>query len=146
MSLKPLPNDPDKLRELLKSLKDKEMRLEADLAIKENPDYEDKIIQIILAMSDVRKAEKGLKLATQSDKEIKEEIKTREAQYKYFKNRAETAKCRLDELREGIDSDEMKSQKEQAVERLRDCYKENKPDELDLKKLVPSLEDYLDND
>lgn len=57
---KPLPTDVNELKELHSKLKDKEMRLEADLAIKDNPELEDVIVQLALATARAKKLKAGI--------------------------------------------------------------------------------------
>ena len=54
----------DELRDALKTLKDKEAKLEADLAIKEHPELEDAITPIILALHKVKVCDRKLSEVT----------------------------------------------------------------------------------
>jgi len=54
-AFKPLPTEPDELRDLLAKLKDKELKLEADLAIRDHSPLEDEITTIALAMGELKK-------------------------------------------------------------------------------------------
>jgi len=56
MAKKKLPTDVGMLREMLRKLRDREVRLEADLAIKEHPELEDAIIAVVLRLTDAKKA------------------------------------------------------------------------------------------
>jgi hypothetical protein len=56
-----LPTDPATLKEMLEKFKDKEMKLEADLAIRIHPTLEDYIIGVMVAMSEVKKRKEALK-------------------------------------------------------------------------------------
>jgi len=99
--MKELPTDPDKLHELLKKLKDKEAKLEADLAIQEHPELEDGITAVVLAMSACRKADRKFKLAEKPPVPEREHIESLEAQVEYYRSKLDAAETALAERVEG---------------------------------------------
>jgi predicted nucleic acid-binding Zn-ribbon protein len=58
---KNLPSDPEVLKERLQKLRDKEVKLEADLAIKDQPELEEGITHVVLAMYEVRKLDSAIR-------------------------------------------------------------------------------------
>lgn len=57
---KELPTDVAELRNLYDRLKDKEMKLEADLAITENPNVEEAITRVALSLAEVKKLDEQI--------------------------------------------------------------------------------------
>lgn len=58
-----LPTNVADLRTLLDAFKDKEIKLEADLCIRDNPDLEGMIIRIMLCIADIKNTENSLKIS-----------------------------------------------------------------------------------
>lgn len=133
------------LREMLKKLKDKEMKLEADLAIKEHPELEKGIIEVILLISDVRKAERGIKVIKRVDE--KKRMEVLKEQIEYCEKKLTAYRAALEEINSEDKTKRMRSDRELAVKKLNKCYKEWQEllvdSNVDLKKLIPPLEDYL---
>jgi len=65
-----LPTDVDTLKKMLQTLKDKEARLEADLAIKEHPEVEESVIRLALAMAEVRKLDIAIAKSPQPERDV----------------------------------------------------------------------------
>lgn len=80
---KPLPTEPSILTGLLNSLKDKEMKLEADLAIKDNPTLATNIQRLALATARLKKDTEGInKMQYESlDDRTRSEALVRRLQY-----------------------------------------------------------------
>lgn len=150
-TFKELPTDPQKLRELLKILKDKEMKLEADLAIRDQPDLEEGITKIVLAMSEVRKMDEAMR---KSDKPVSpEDQKAVEAlisQRNFYQGKADTLTKLILEKggREAEKFAEVVNIRREYVNQLQKVYHfvsdkfEQKG--INLRNLVPSLADFLD--
>ena len=85
--MKELPSDPVELRKLLVKLKDKEVRLEADLAIREHPELEEGIMMIVLSLSDAKKIAQGLKLVERPAEKIQTQVVSLQTQIKFYQNK-----------------------------------------------------------
>lgn len=85
--MKQLPNDPDKLREMLRKLKDREMLLEADLAIKECPELEQSITELVLCVADCRSVEKTSRVMRRTDEAARGRVDALRRQVEYHENK-----------------------------------------------------------
>ena len=146
--MKSLPTDPERLREMLEKLKDKEMRLEADLAIKDCPAMEQAITELVLCIADCRRAEKTATVVERSDAAVQKRIETLRSQIAYYENKIRTFKATLAEL-EDPDSDGPRFSEEAGKFRARlrkhfddwvDAFSERG---VELETLIPQLNDFL---
>ena len=148
---KPLPTDPEVLAGLLKSLKDKEMKLEADLAIKDNPNMATSIQRLALATARLKKDTEGInKMQYESlDDRQKSEAMVRRLQ---FLEKQQTITMQNLEERIGSSKDakkiiELYDHLEKGRRELSEAYsstKKNFEDHgLDLETLIPTTWDFL---
>jgi len=149
MKLKDLPKDPTKLKEMLAKLKDKEARLEADLAIKEHPEVESGIIAIILAFESAKRIEDTLKITIRPDAAKTAQINMIQAQITRLQNQIAAYKDQLEKLA-GPDGDKLvrkNANLTEAIEVFRKTFAEWKPqfDEhhVNMGELLPGIKKYL---
>lgn len=144
-----LPTDLVGLQTRLAMLKDREARLEADLAIRESPELEAKIIRLVILMTDVKKAEKEI---TVSDKPPSGNLKELEAlgnQLKFYQGKVDTLKARIEELSgdAGSKFSTLKTKKALALSKLQEEWDMMKADVekegVNLLTLLPTLADLL---
>lgn len=144
-----LPVDLEGLQARLAALKDKEARLEADLAIRDNSELESEIIRLVILMTDVKKAEKEI---TVSDKPPSGNLKELEAlgnQLKFYQGKVDTLKARIEELSgdAGSKFSSLKTKKESAIAKLQEEWDKAKPSfdaaGVQLLALLPTMADLL---
>jgi len=82
-----VPNDLERLRVLLVKLKNKEAKLEADLAIKENPEFEGAIISMMLKIADIKNYDKVIRMSVPTPGKLEGEIERIEKAIVYFTNK-----------------------------------------------------------
>ena len=135
---------PDQLRDTLAKLKDKESRLEADLAIKEHPELESEITPIVLALTQLKQCDKDL--AKNVNVEQQKTLKSLDNQILYFDRRV----AELHRQRSGI----LAASQVEKFEKLRDKWSttlktlvsqsSDKFDEfgVSLRQIIPSIEDF----
>lgn len=138
---KELPTDVDKLKEMLSKLKDKETRLEADLALRKHPELERGIISVCIALHDVRKAHDVLKViqlkSTDVDSKRVEQVKGLIALYeeqlagvegdtelaekkrKFYRSKVLSFKDALKGLESGADKQYMRLQRDLSAAKRR---------------------------
>ena len=138
---KELPTDPDELKQILIKLKDKEIRLEADLALRQQPTLEPAIISICIAIHDVKQADIALKVTqlqsgsvdnTKRLEQLTRLIKVYEANIAkvtadesikkvFYEQKIESCKMARRDLAKGADTKylRLKADRELAVQRLR---------------------------
>lgn len=164
-----LPDSPVELGELLRKLKDKETRLEADLAIKEFPELEIGITEVVLALSDVKKArelEKVTKASSMDSRRAEATLEqiaaaeakidalrlmdasaTRDRQISFYENRLAILKESIAENEEVEVIAEVRMSVAEATNRLKEIYaKWSEPFEengIDLPELIPALRELL---
>jgi len=167
-----LPESPVELAEMLRKLKDKEARLEADLAIKEHPKVEIGITEVVLALSDVKKArelEKVTKSSSMNSRRAEatlEQIKAAEEkiqelrlmneletnakttrQISFYENRLAVLKESIAESPEVEEIVEIKGSVDEAIGQLFTVYKKWEPAfesyGVDLCELVPALRELV---
>ena len=133
------------LKEALKTLKNKEARLEADLAIKEHPELEDSITPIVLALTKFNDWDK--KLTSVADPSWTKEIKSVEKQLIFYRKRVldlEASHCSL------LSSSEVPTLREGrnlAAQELRETLSQHSPNfssvGITADAIIPSLEDFV---
>ena len=154
---------------MLRKLKDKETRLEADLAIKEFPELEIGITEVVLALSDVKKARELEKVAKSSSMNsrraeatldqitaaeekidalrLMDASPTRDRQISFYENRLAILKESIAENEEVEIISEVRMSVDEAISRLREVFsKWAEPfDEkgIDLPELIPALRELL---
>jgi len=146
---KGIPTDPEELREMLKKLKDKESRLEADLAIKEHPELEQGITCLILAMVDVKKVDQQLRVTKRPASGNEAQVAALTKQIAFYKNKMEAAQATLDELTGGSGKKltTLNTKQCEALGELRKQYDEWADAfgdaGVDMFDMIPSLQDYV---
>jgi len=150
---KQLPTDTDELRNLYDKLKDKEMKLEADLAIKEHPEVEEAIIKVALALADVKKMDEQIHKAPKAaDLTTQSKLEALINRANYLKNQLEIVEQQI--LRTGgTDAERLTSLKKQrdcsfrqlvtVFEKAQEVFGRY---ELDLRKVVPSISDFIQSE
>ncbi len=96
--IKQLPTDLPLLREKLQNCKNKEIRLEADLAIKDFPDYENEIATVALTLFEYVKALQNTKSADRPGKDQQAQIKALSTQIKFYESKLQDAQTTLTNL------------------------------------------------
>tara|TARA_R110002020_G_scaffold123580_19_gene280295 strand:- start:1061 stop:1579 length:519 start_codon:yes stop_codon:yes gene_type:complete len=90
------------LRQQLQTLKNKELKLEADLAIREYPEAEVALIKIALALFEFNKATHALKVSEKPDEITRKKLEVLANNLRYHENKIETFKTMLsDALQDG---------------------------------------------
>ena len=132
------------LREALQTLKDKEAKLEADLAIKEHPELEDAITPIILALHKVKLCDR--KLSEVTNISWQKEVKEVTLQLQYFRRRVLACEGVRDKLLESSEAPAIQADRQSHADNLRDLVSESTGRFTDagisLHNLIPSLEDF----
>ena len=170
--LQNLPDSREAQEAYLAKLRDRETRLEADLAIKENPELEDAIIEIAVLLAEIRRIDGMLFTINRSTIDNKVSIKSNEDLIKFYGNKIrelreqeETDRVRqlvklytdkidgyksmLDKLKAGntIRGLEMKSAKRIVISNLRtkvNEWREKFDDKAsNVLELIPSLDEYI---
>lgn len=135
---------PEQLREALRSLRDKEARLEADLAIKEHPELEAEITPIVLALTQLKVCDK--ELTASIDVSGQKELKAVEAQLIYFKRRVRELEQVREKLIASSKSARLEERRESCAEELNDILMASVPKfeavGVSIHQIVPSLEDF----
>jgi hypothetical protein len=145
-----LPTDPAQLREMYEKLKDKEMRLEADLAIKEHPEVEEGITRVALALSDVKKLDQSILKAEKPDDEAsRREVEALVNRAAHLRNQLEVAESQLRE-KAGKAGDRMIDLRrardvsfQQLIRVFKAAEKVFEEHSLDLAKIIPSISDFV---
>lgn len=99
--LKDIPSNPEDLKAYYKKLKDKELRLEGDLAINDDPDLEDAIMGIILALHDVKEIDSKIRVVERPSADVESRIVALKGQVALYESRLEAVKATLKELESG---------------------------------------------
>jgi hypothetical protein len=148
---KPLPNDPDKLKLMLEQLRDKEAKLEADLAIKDHPELEAAITKLILAIADLKKVEAAvLKADKPGTLQEQRQLEALQLQVRVQTGRLRTLEDLLKEKGgpSGLRWLDLKDIRKQYSAQLYDIYRAVVVSFLehgiDLQKVMPSVLDYVE--
>lgn len=143
-----IDNSISPLKEKLKKLKNKELKLEADLAIREYPEVEDAICRIALALNDYDKSAKTLKVMKAS-KSDKEKIEAFKLQIKYHEEKIRNLEACVSGLLGG-DGEKYKkllAKKEKAKKEVLDAMTETGPifesNSVKILELIPRLREIL---
>ena len=135
----------DELKSALKSLKNKEAKLEADLAIKEHPELEGAITPIVLALNKFNAWNK--ELSDVSDPAWTKELKSTESQLAFYRKRVQTLEELRDKLLSDSEAPQIQSSRDEAERELRDIIirHENSFSLVGISPeyLIPSLEDFI---
>lgn len=133
------------LRKMLKALKNKETKLEADLAIKEHPELEDTITPIVLALNNLKICSK--KLSQVSDPAWNKKVKTCEQQLVFFRKRVSDLEAELSDLLESSEAPALIAKRDEAAGELKNILEKCENDfslaGIKADDLIPSLEDYV---
>lgn len=89
---KSLPTNPMELKKLLEKLKDEEIKLEADLAIKKNPEIEDGIVAVIVHLSEVKRLDRILVAVDKPQESAENRADTLDRRRRYFESKLADAK------------------------------------------------------
>ncbi len=150
VGFKKLPNDPAALADRLRRLKDKEARLEADLAIKDHPALEAAITHVVLAMADVRKMDATLLRSNKPAKlEDRKQVEALVKQIEFYKHKLTTAKELLRE-KGGRDAEkyaETRQSRVKAFNQLQFIFEQAsevfESQGLNLTQVIPSIADFI---
>jgi len=133
------------LRKMLKALKNKEAKLEADLAIKEHPELEDSITPIVLALNNLKSCSK--KLSQVSDPAWSKQVKSCEQQLVFFKKRVANLETELSELLSSSEAPALIEKRDEAAGELRSILEKCEMDfslaGIKADDIIPSLEDFV---
>ena len=146
---KALPTNGLELRAMIEKLKDKEARLEADLAIREHPRLEDGIMTLVLAMSDVRKLDGQIKITDRPSRDTTRERDRLEKLITFYEGKIATCRSQLESVSDGSDAKfiSLRKDRAEASARLQDHMNEWADAfgdvDVDICKLIPSLHDLL---
>jgi len=147
---KELPTDPDDLRKLYDRLKDKEMKLEADLAIKEHPQVEEAITRVALALAEVKKLDEQIQKADKPDdlaeRRKMEALVTRA---NHLRRQLEIAEDQIRELggKSAEKLSELRMNRDRSFSQLCQIFTHSQgvlsDYELDLPGVLPSIADFI---
>jgi len=143
---KRLPTDLSGLRKLLRSLKDREIRLEADLAIKDHPEMEDAVISVMVRVADAQKAKTQLDAVRPTDVEECSRIIALQRQATYFRERLKTLEEAMKEAAgEKFTGFQAKYDQAQTLLSAEYLKRQRVFDEhgISLRELLPCLDEYL---
>lgn len=147
---KELPTDPAELQALYEKLKDKEMRLEADLAIKEYPEIEEIITKVALGLADVKKLDDKIQKATKpEDPEERKQIEALVNRRQHLQQQLDLCEAQIKEKggKEINKLIELKQQRDLSFDQLASIYTvahELLGDhELRLATVLPSITDFI---
>lgn len=135
------------LREKLKKLKDKEVKLEADLAIREQPELEKQIIDLILTVSDLKKVDKNIKISSGVSVDVDSRLEANNRLIKFYESKIRVLRDTNKELSSGDGKYvKLREEREKLVMRLKGKFKEvtDSFDKVNFQELVPSLSEYLE--
>ncbi len=149
---KELTTDPEILAKLLVTLKDKEAKLEADLAIKECPELEAGITQVVLVMNEVRRLDasimKNPKPETEEDQRAVEVLCN---QLEFYRHKLAAVESSLQEKggKAAKKYAELRRNRREALKQLSTIFsgvgEVFASKGIDLKQLLPSIADFTEN-
>ena len=96
--IRKLPEDIEEIRSRMEKMKNKELRLEGDLAIHEFPDAEMEVSQVCLTMFELSKAQALLKSAARPGKDVTVELKALRTQLEIHERKVAAIQEKIDEL------------------------------------------------
>jgi len=144
---KALPTDPKVLASMLAALKDKEAKLEADLAIKEHPELEAGVAAVVLRLVEARKAKAKLDTVQPSDAKKRERLQMLHTRLEHLRRQVEATEAALADEEGGAKYDGMRVKLEAAVVGLQEEFDKWLPEFREhgvrLRELLPSLADFL---
>lgn len=147
MAKRKIPNTLPELRELHAKLKDKEAKLEAELAIRENSELEQCVMSLTLALVDIRKIEDSLKVMDRPKDEIARRAEAIQHKIVWHENQIKALKAMLEDVtgKGGKKLTAAYGKKAEAVNELKRQYERFKDTlgMVDVFSLLPSLQDYL---
>lgn len=150
--MKTLPTDPTKLYELLQGIKDKQAKLEADLAIQEHPDLEGGITTVALALHKLKTVSRKVKVFERaSSGTVSSRILFLERTIEHYKKKIQVAQDELTQIGKvsEIDSkfsslvEEKKTANKVLVDSLGEWSEAFTNRGIDILKLIPSLQDFV---
>mgnify|MGYP002870848049 FL=1 len=148
--IKKLPEDIEEIRTRMEKMKNKELRLEGDLAIHEFPDAEMEVSQICLTLFELSKAKALLKSAARPGKEATVELKALRTQLEIHERKVAAIQEKIDALfkkDKGLMTRWQKLQDkvqkcEKEVESIVETHSEVlKQQHIDIQKMFPQLVD-----
>jgi len=146
---KQLPTDPVELHELLGKLRDKEMKLEADLAIASTPTLGGAITKLALATAGVKKMDANLMKLEMPDEDSRIQAKALATRIEYLRNQLVSAEQLLqdtigDSAKKLL---ELREHREQEFDQLCAIYDSTNQlfdtHDIPLGKLLPSTADFV---
>jgi hypothetical protein len=151
MKVKRLPTDPEELRQLYDKIKDREARLEADLAMRDCPALEDRIKELVLCLVELRKIkQQRYKREAEAPPGLeRKKLQVLLNQLRFYGEKIALLKLTLDDLTSGagskwINLDQREAETRQQLQRLfeesRSLFQEH---EVDLIQLIPSMGDFV---
>lgn len=149
---KELTTDPEALTKLLNTLKDKEAKLEADLAIKECPELEAGITQVVLAMNEVRRWDTSImKNPKPETAETQKAVEALCNQIEFYRHKLATAESSLQEKggKASKKYAELRRNRREALKQLSAIFSASEEvfavQGISLKQLIPSIADFTEN-
>lgn len=145
---KKLPETEFELLELLQKLKDKEMRLEADLAIKDHPQLETPIAHMALAIAEVKKLD-GQIVKVEKPMDKTTEVNAAVTRIQYLRGQLQTAEEGLKSLMPDTGNKllDLASNRQLGMNQLSGIYaavdKKFKEHGIDLAAALPSITEYI---
>lgn len=145
-----LPTDAVALKELYAKLKDKEMRLEADLAIKDHPEVEACVTKLALALADVKKLDLDIgKIATPESESRKKELDALMLRAEHLRRQLKIVEDQIEEfggkVMEKLGT--LRSNRAKSFEQLREVYGETSrifgEFGFNLDAVIPSIMDFI---
>jgi len=144
---KELPADLDGLREALAKLKDKEARLEADLAIKEHPELEEHLATVVLRFVEWKRAVAGFEALQPSDEKQRAQLAALQRQLDFYEAKVADVRAAMADAGAGKNHERLVTKQTVARDTLREAYEAAVPDlethGVRMVELLPSLEDFL---
>jgi CCR4-NOT transcriptional regulation complex NOT5 subunit len=144
---KALPTDPKVLASMLAALKDKEAKLEADLAIKEHPELEHGVAAVVMRLVEARKAKAKLDTVQPSDAKKRERLQMLHTRLEHLRRQVEATEAALADEEGGAKYDGMRVKLETAVVGLQEEFDKWLPafqeHGVRLRELLPSLNDFI---
>ena len=144
---KELPDTLDGLREALAKLKDKEARLEADLAIKEHPELEHHLATIVLRFVEWKRATAGLEAMKPTDAGQRKQVEALQRQLEFYQAKVEDVRAALADAGAVKNHELLAGKQNLARDVLRHACDEAGPElvaaGVRMVDLLPSLEDFI---
>ena len=147
---KELPTDPAALHTLYARLRDKEMKLEADLAIKEHPEVEEAITRVALALAEVKKLDENIQKSEKPrDLAERKQVEALVNRANHLRRQLEDAETQIRNIggKAAEKLSEIKMNRDRSFAQLCQVFEYSKGVlnnfDLNLSVLVPSITDFI---